>query len=1575
MTALQLPQNITSTSTYKKNDHSDFITASVPQWLVDTSNARRTALSKTSPSFSDADSNAPQWQINQAKESIRTAWTSQNAVDRVLRDVQGIHQFAEPLLKAAIKQQFGLELDVNKTFLRLYIPATTPWFPIKTGAARTRTVSLLEAALHNFEVFETLPQAYESDSRFITEPSPSGHFDILPLHHRMKIHQFTALCRTLDIGAQYQKHLKRTLLPPDGLNAAVLQAKVITSQKAAFNVAVNLALLKNHIDANTQRQLLGLLNDEKGLSLDDQVLLPHTLTMLDTALAGIVLILPMQAHRQGVHRVIAYIPDDPEQPVKEYSDSGSFLKELTRRLRSPAYQQFFSRFVAHEQRGHFFSTLNDRLSRITWHPSAPLEPRPSWRVTEVESPHLQLGTAVIREPLWAFLYQQKFNKILNDARVIAVPTDDEDRKTRWDRIDSFLKVASTVFEVAAFVAMPFVPLLGELMLAYTVYQLLDDTFEGIVDWAEGQINDAFEHFMGVVEGVIQLGTFAAGGNLVSTTLSLPPPAFVSQLKFIETDNGSTRLWNPDLTPYERNESLPADSQPDSLGLHQDKGQTVLKLGGKQFGVHEDADTGQFRILHPVRPEAYKPTLEHNGNGSWSHEAEQPSTWRGATLMRRLGHTVDELSDVELEQIRFVSDISEGTLRRLHIEHEPVPPLLDDTVERFKRYKEAVRTPETGVKEQFNKLYDAGQRSSDAHLQLLKNDFPDISTAVARKVLTLASDTELRQMNTQARVPLRLKEWLRKLQLETRVSRAYEGLYLNELGTADTETMLLNSLRLQPGWSNQVRIEIREHSFDGPLRNSIGDPDAPERKVLIRRADGQYEARDAQDNHLHGASDVFESILRALPDTERDALGYTMGQGSALRQALTIKPLPHSELRTILAEPLQSKTAEKETLRLLKGPGDEAMDQPATGQLPTLEQRIHDLYPDFSSEEISTFAESSGTPAQALQLVTRLERELAEMIRDLGAWLRSPTEYPPRTAEARNERSGRQSLARALTQCWQRTTDVLADESGNPLGQHLVLRDLPLNTLLKSLPELKADFSHVALLDLSNSGFSNAEAGFLKNFNSVRSLLMRNNHLTAIPAEVYDMPHLRGLALSDNPITLSPQAVGQLRALIHLEHLAFVNSPLGRVPDVSRMPRLEGLYLENTGIETWPVGIFGQPRPRNFYLGLQNNPLTVIPEVAPGSARAEILARTLLSRDALSAQNLQRLDEYIESVGLAPSRQHSLRSELDSVFLLDHFPPEQRRQKLDTWEALEAEPGSEPFFNEIRKLPESQDYTHAYKTDLTRKVWRMLEAASENTTLRERLFLMATAPSTCVDAAAQLFNSMGIEVLIHEAYALVNKSLVETELLRVAKGKSRLDELSRIARGSIREREANGETFRTVDEDGNVTGTIDEVEVHLAYTTALANRLDLPWQSRGMNFPAMTGVTPDMIELAFERVLFLEQGDLLRDSIIDQSFWKQHITGANRRAFKEYGRQTGWLIDLQAAQKRWVNAKNLPRETRDSLKETLHVLAAQLGKPVSEVFTGQAMSAANFDRDFNTLVEHREALLKKLTREAMDRAGL
>lgn len=61
--------------------------------------------------------------------------------------------------------------------------------------------------------------------------------------------------------------------------------------------------------------------------------------------------------------LIAYVPDDPNHPLKEYASLSEFLNTLIGQLRETDYQAFFSRFVAHKDKGRFFRESTNASGR------------------------------------------------------------------------------------------------------------------------------------------------------------------------------------------------------------------------------------------------------------------------------------------------------------------------------------------------------------------------------------------------------------------------------------------------------------------------------------------------------------------------------------------------------------------------------------------------------------------------------------------------------------------------------------------------------------------------------------------------------------------------------------------------------------------------------------------------------------------------------------------------------------------------------------------------------------------------------------------------------------------------------------------------------------------------------------------------------------------------------------------------------------------------------------------------------------------------------------------------------------
>ncbi|VVP72643.1 hypothetical protein PS918_01456 [Pseudomonas fluorescens] len=623
------------------------------------------------------------------KAANQRAWKAQNDADKLFAKLEQIDAFAEPLLKARLKEAYGIEVDVKATYLRLYFPKETPWYVIDTQVGHaSRTVSLLEAALHNFATSET----FTDDSDYISQPDARGHFEIVSLKTKMPIEQFKGLCRELDLGGQYEKHLSEFLLTKEPVAEALIKLRATRNQKAALEAAAYMALKKKDITTEAFDVVMGTIESKTGLTLDGKVMQCCELSMLDASLTGIVLFTAKEQSNR-TDKLIAYVPHDPEHPLKEYASAQAFVQELTRQLRDnetiPSskrnYWQFFSQFIDQQQRGHFFAGLDQRLSVVKWHEKDRLDPGPTWRSTPVDKPNLEFRVTPIGRNLWEHLYQASVSKIINDAQNIAISTARTDSAARWAWWDNFKKIVSDIFNAALLVLTPFVPGLGELMLAYTAYQLATEVVEGVVDLAEGQYVELAEHVVGVVTDVIQLAAFGAAGAIGNEfRLKLSP--FVENMKPVTLPDGKATLWHPDLTPYEQTGLLlPETSRPDNLGLHRHAGQDMLPLEGKVYAINKPANTdasATHRIKHPGRRNAYSPKVEPNGHGGWVHEGENPGEWQGETLMRRLGHTVEGFTPIEREQIRISSGTDDNELRRMHLEHAPPPPLLLDTIKRL-----------------------------------------------------------------------------------------------------------------------------------------------------------------------------------------------------------------------------------------------------------------------------------------------------------------------------------------------------------------------------------------------------------------------------------------------------------------------------------------------------------------------------------------------------------------------------------------------------------------------------------------------------------------------------------------------------------------------------------------------------------------------------------------------------------------------------------------------------------------------------------------------------------------------------
>jgi hypothetical protein len=140
------------------------------------------------------------------------------------------------------------------------------------------------------------------------------------------------------------------------------------------------------------------------------------------------------------------------------------------------------------------------------------------------------------------------------------------------------------------------------------------------------------------------------------------------------------------------------------------------------------------------------------------------------------------------------------------------------------------------------------------------------------VLLEANAEELTRLQNGGRVPLRLLEISREYARQRRSTmRLPVCTWKIRPATANGWPCALERL---PGWSDEVRLEVREGSVDGPLIDSIGSESAGQTQYLVKRGPvyQAYNAHGKRSTASAARGQLFASILHALPDQTRQALG-------------------------------------------------------------------------------------------------------------------------------------------------------------------------------------------------------------------------------------------------------------------------------------------------------------------------------------------------------------------------------------------------------------------------------------------------------------------------------------------------------------------------------------------------------------------------------------------------------------------------------------------------------------------------------------------------------------------------------
>lgn len=1384
------------------------------------------------PPFTDGSTDAliasrlPSWLIGASLDTLYSLHASQQWQQHVqhqlherLASILPLDAFAAPLLQQALYTRHGLTLDVRKAMLRR---RTLQRFPSHIATLpdgvkeHVHQQSLLAAALHNFTEGETFASAILQGT--VVQDSNGQDASLSPK-------AFYTLCRNLDLGGQYQAYLD-TRLRPGGEPGRQLEALLQEGYRAGLEAALRLSLYNGEISRHGFDQCLPLASLVAGKPSAGTGLQPHALRVFGKLARGVA-VFAVAASDRSQKGLLCWVPDDPQGALTWYSTWDQLFLTMGKQFRLPGYVDFFQRFISERDREAYSRALGEALKQGDENVPVRLDGRHE----------------VIEQPLFEYLCKQQIDTLLDNARVLAVPTADVDAQVRDRRLHFYLESALDLLGLASFG----LPALALPLLGITALQVAGEVYEGYADWRLGDRQAALEHLYSVAETVIMTGA-NVGAGLAAQRLARAVQ--VDELVPVQYDEHRLKLCDPVLPGY-------AIEPPGSTG--------ALPLGGPgervrtpvgSFETYLEAQSQQRRIRHPQRTNAYAPMLESNGAGGWRHELESPHEWQGRVhLLQDLASDLSHLDAEAANDVLLATGLNEDHLRRLHLDHAPPPARLLDAAERHRMHTQVPWLRGDGFEEHLQ----AQQGVATPEQAVLRRDFPGLSIRGAREIVEHASEDQVEQLLIHQRVPLALAEQARWQLHDARLDRACAGLRQAAAINRDTEQLALSLVGDEAPWRG-TRVEVRLASAEGERMASVGVETSGEIRTLVRTADG-YNVIARTGDPLSPPSSpcsLFEALIQLLDPWQRKQLGEAADSPQALADALSLRA---SQRRERVADVLGMAPVVpgfRPPVRL----GDGRVGYPLSGRgessLRALRRGMQRLFPDLDDhafDDLIDRARSLGLTAWNYHL--RLSGQLRALDLALSRWRRQSSGPVQLLRRAR--------MARRIRNAWRRS---IRDEAGNFA---LILE----NSRLGSLPDLPdtVSFDHVTTLTLTNLELAHVDARFLSRFPSVTRLDLTGNRLTELPT-LEHTPWLETLRLAHNRIVITEPGNRQLAGLNHLTTLDLDFNALEVEPRVNLSTALRRLHLRGNRLRTVPLHLLQQVALEQ--IDLRGNRIGTIDEAQLALLNA-YPDRVRLQDNPLPPVILERLDERVWLPPLQPLPAQPAPHESDPW--LAGLSGQEAARRREAWQALRAERGSEDFFAYLEAVRGGEQFTRQ-PAEARRRVGELLETMWHNSVVRSAVFRQAAMPRGRAD-----LDVLVVRLQVELRTQGLRGRREERALRDLARELFRLEQVNRFAAQHIeRLRLPSGEA-RTND-------------VYLAFRVGLADALGIYGQPTYLNLQHVTSVTPELLSEAEAAVHEAETAEALSQFLSRQSFWQDYVRVAYADEFAEirheYAPQLGAL---------------------------------------------------------------------------------
>ncbi|PWB33948.1 hypothetical protein DCO48_08185 [Pseudomonas sp. SDI] len=1188
--------------------------------------------------------------------------TSALALAGALSDLKGIAAFAEPLLNARLKREFGSTPDVNRVeFVQILREGMLFGTTLQI---RPRRQSLLQAALQNFSVdadidpasglapvdafgLELLPGAENAYPRF--RYVYRERLDISPL-------RFARVCHELDLGGRYQQHLAQVYEAPE--RRAEVAARWVAAYQDQLRVCTQVAAMRGEISASAQQMLLALAAGEPAPLLHGKPVQVSQLRLFEVPLAELLVISADRVGSDRLEPVVVYLPDAPLYPLKEYPSVQAARDDLRINLRLPAFQALLRRYLPGARHEHVFARLDAALYHNVEGRDGLYERQPN------PDDALYLREERVSSELFAHVYAQHLDKLKADARVLAVPSAEADEQASEARRAYWDSIGFNLVNAAAFV----IPALGAVMALVTAVQLVREVISGVEAWEHGELDQAWDHLSSVgVNLALMAGLSQTGHSAVPVSSS----EVLDGLIKVELPDGRSRLWRPSLEPYRVAVGLD-HLEADALGLYRAGDETYVRIDKRTYQVRDDG-AGQWRMVHPSDPDGYQPLLVHNTRGAWRLQGENPLRWEGLTLWRRLGPCVEGLSDEDLRRLAQATGTSDACLRRVHLDREPLPAALEETLHRWQLHR---RVGESIAQLRVGQALPAGQHSLPLQLLTQMPAWPgDLCVQLHEdgQVLGEWGNRAAQAPRLLRLSPAQLADGSYRQQLLGLLSdNEQKGL----IGAYLESTTEARGRQLQQA-TGRFAAEHPAHVFDllhaaeplpdvpglSPLRRDF--PGLPWRlgRALVGRANSleleqllatpprvplrlAEEARWLlEDVALNQACEGLYFAYQESPESLRLALGQLQQlDGWSASLELQVREL---NWRGALLDSIGEAGATKKYL-LRRGAGYQALDEAGDelGGVESLYAAILHALPDSERAALGLAIDQPDVLRQRLAEAASADRVGARRLlrqRPRNAWFKPPLRledgqlgYP---LSGRGDGAALRSPAllervRLLyPDLSLAETNALLDDSGveeAQLGRWLEDKHLELNTLLEGLDNwvdtfnwepdgpqrsrlVPAEARRNAAQIIERCWRRQSERVFARDGHAIGYRLdLSSQRFVELPPLVGDFSHVGALHLNDCGLTELPARF--LQVFTRLRWLSVARNRLDRVPEaLAELTGLTKLLLPGNAIVLDGDGIARLARLRQLkILQLDYNPLGQLPDLS----RFEALRGLLLRRTGL-----------------------------------------------------------------------------------------------------------------------------------------------------------------------------------------------------------------------------------------------------------------------------------------------------------------------------------------------------------------------